>query len=129
MNATFSSIWNGGFEVATDCDIDVTTRKILYIESSDENSDDDGDELEFLDEQFVTVGDLKLKALNFDDFQNLWIDQECECTEDSEFLKQLIAECDDFEEMFTIIGEWSNKPVIQRVTDFLERNEACYFED
>jgi len=125
MKAIFTSSWDFGTDLSSVCEIDVTTRKVTDIESLDV----DDVELFNLDEQYVTVGDLKLKALNFEDFQDLWIDQECECTEDNELLKQLIAECDDFQEMFTIIGEWSNKPVIQRVTEFLERNEACYFED
>ena len=125
MIGEFVSLWDGDVEISTSCEIDVTTRKVTNIESVDVDDED----LYNLDEQFVTVGELKFKALNFNDFQDLWIDQECEKSDDNEELKAEIAACNDFDELFHVVGLWSHTPVIQRVTEFLERNEACYFED
>ena len=125
MKATFVSVWDFGTRLSSSCEIDVTTRKVTDIESVDV----DDSELFNLDEEFVEFGDTKLKALNFDNFQNLWIDQECEKSDDNEQLKSEIAACNDFDELFHVVGLWSNKPVLERVTEFLERNEACYFEN
>ena len=125
MKAIFTSSWDFGTDFSSVCEIDVTTRKVTDIESVDVDDED----LYNLDEQFVTVGELKFKALSFDDFQDLWIDQECEKSDDNEELKAEIAACNDFEELFHVVGLWSHTPVVQRVTEFLERNEACYFEN
>ncbi len=128
MIGEFVSLWDGDIEISTSCEIDVTTRKVTDIESVD-GIDDDGEEVENLEDQYVRVGDLKFKALSFDDFQDLWIEQECEKSDDNEELKAEIAACNDFEELFHVVGLWSHTPVIQRVTAFLERNDACYFEN
>lgn len=50
-NATFTSVWDGGFEVETSCKVDMDTRKVFDIEVSDIDSDD----LEVLDYEYVVI--------------------------------------------------------------------------
>lgn len=53
-NAEFTSVWEG-YEVTTSCKVDTETREIFDIEKVDTPTDDDGNELEILDREYVTV--------------------------------------------------------------------------
>lgn len=53
--ATFTSVWNGGYEITTSCKVNTVTREIFDIKIVDTLTDDEGDELEILDREYVTV--------------------------------------------------------------------------
>lgn len=53
--AEFTSVWNGGYEITTPCKVNTVTREIISIEKTDIYVDDNGDDLEILDEEYVTV--------------------------------------------------------------------------
>lgn len=48
-NATFTSVWNGGYEVTTNCKVNTNTREVFDIEKEDR------EELDCLEKEFVTV--------------------------------------------------------------------------
>lgn len=48
---TYTSVWDGGCEVTTNCKIDMETKEVFDIEISDV----DADWLEVLDEEYVTI--------------------------------------------------------------------------
>ena len=52
--ATFTTVWDG-YEITTSCKVNTVTREIFDIEKIDVPTDDDGDELEILDREYVTV--------------------------------------------------------------------------
>jgi len=55
-NVLFISVWNGGFEVTTNAIYDPKTKKVSNIEVyGGELVDEDGDELEFLEGQFIEL--------------------------------------------------------------------------
>jgi hypothetical protein len=132
MKAEFVSVWDDGVEVRSSCDIDLNTREVINIFNSDVEDLD----LDILQEQYVVVyindfgGHLKLRALNISDFIDLWIAQECNLVDkdDREQLINEIKECEDFNILFPVISLWSTKDTMERVREFLVRNEACYFE-
>ncbi len=70
-----------------------------------------------------------MKKLTLKDFQELWVPQECEVDEDQEQLETAIEESDDWEELFTTIRMWSNKPLVERVNNFLKRNNAELYSE
>lgn len=59
--AAFTSVWQGN-EITTPCKVDTVTREIFDIEKIDTPTDDDGDELEILDRQYVTVDGIEYCA-------------------------------------------------------------------
>lgn len=124
MKATFVSVWDGGIEVVTNCNFDTHTRIVSDIEYSNV------DGIEVLDDEYVILeDDTRLKVLNFDKFQSLWIEQETNKCDDTESYIEVLDECTDFDELFMVISIWSHKPLIERVNDFLIRNNACYYVD
>ena len=52
--AMFTSVWEG-CEITTPCKVNTVTREIFDIEKVDTPTDDDGNELEILDREYVTV--------------------------------------------------------------------------
>jgi len=48
-DATFTSVWDGGYEVTTNCKVDMETKEVFYIETAYVG------EVEILERQFVTV--------------------------------------------------------------------------
>lgn len=68
-NVLFISVWNGGFEVTTNATYDPKTKIVSDIELYDgELIDEDGDELEFLDGQFIELqSGERLKVKNDED--------------------------------------------------------------
>lgn len=53
-NATFVSVWDGGYEVSTRCWADLASRTVCDVEIA-EPYDDEGDELEHLDSQYIVM--------------------------------------------------------------------------
>lgn len=60
--ATFTSVWNGGYEITTSCKVNTVTREIFDIEIAGDLVDDEGDELEILDREYVTVDGIEYCA-------------------------------------------------------------------
>lgn len=61
--ATFTSVWDG-YEITTPCKVNTVTREIFDIEKIDAPVDDDGDELENLDREYITVDGVEYCARN-----------------------------------------------------------------
>lgn len=60
IDATFTSVWDGGASrITTPCKIDKKTRQIVEIETDP----DSGDDLDILDEEFVTVERIRYPAV------------------------------------------------------------------
>lgn len=51
--ATFTSVWDGGYEITSDCKINPETHEIVEIEEKEGIVD--GEEVEILDREYVTV--------------------------------------------------------------------------
>ena len=62
--ATFTSVWNGGYEITTHCKVNTVTQEIFDIEVADNLVDEDGDELEILDREYVTIDGIEYCAEN-----------------------------------------------------------------
>lgn len=54
-NATFISVWDGGFELLSSCKVNTETREVFNIEQFEDAVDDDGDELENLIREYIIV--------------------------------------------------------------------------
>lgn len=67
-----------------------------------------------------------MEKLNFETFKEKWLEQETESTSsgDKEQLDFEISESSDWSEFFQVIRMWSSKPLQERVTNFLERNNS-----
>lgn len=65
-NATFTSVWDGGYEVTTDCKVNMETREIFDIEMSEV-----GDSLDVLEAEFVTIDGIDYAVSN-DDMTEYW---------------------------------------------------------
>ena len=48
-NATFTSVWNGGYEVTTNCKVNMDTKEVFDIEKAGV------DGLDVLDEEYITI--------------------------------------------------------------------------
>lgn len=119
MTAIYVSVWDGGVEVKTSCDYNVENRTVSDIDSADVDVDN-------LEREYVQLDDgTEITVMDFDTFNQKWIEQECKCDDDQDQLENEIGECSDYDEMFDVIRKWSHKPATARVAAFLERNEAC----
>lgn len=47
-NATYTSVWDGGYEVTTDCKVNMKTKKVFDIKSADVDVD-------ILEKEYVTI--------------------------------------------------------------------------
>jgi ribosomal protein S16 len=125
VKAIFKSYWDGdGTCISTICEYNPTHRTVSNVVAVDVE-----DTLEFLDKEEIEVGDETLTLFNFDKFQDVWLEQECDKTDFVDKLKKEIGECRDFEDLFSVISLWSNKPLLERVIPFLERNNACILDE
>lgn len=58
IDVYYISVWNGGFEVVTNAKYNQNTKEVFDIQGYDgELIDEYGDELEFLDGQFIELQD------------------------------------------------------------------------
>lgn len=54
IDVLYVSVWNGGYEIKTKAKYDVKTKEVFDIESV-EAIDEDGDEVETLDEEYIIL--------------------------------------------------------------------------
>lgn len=62
-NAKFTSVWDGGYEVTTDCKVNMETREVFDIEI---NNDDNIEELNSLNYEYITIDGEEFDVLNKD---------------------------------------------------------------
>lgn len=62
-NATFTSVWDGGYEVTTDCKVNMETREVFDVEVS---NDDNIEGLNSLDYEYITIDGEEFDVLNKD---------------------------------------------------------------
>lgn len=65
-NATFTSVWDGGYEVTTNCKINMETREVFDIEMAGVD-----DSLDVLEAEFVTIDNI-VYAVSNDDMTGYW---------------------------------------------------------
>ena len=68
-NATFTSVWDGGYKVTTDCKVDMETREVFDIEMSEVD-----DSLETLDFEYITIDGEDFDVFSIDEVKdtNFW---------------------------------------------------------
>ena len=68
-NATFTSVWDGGYEVTTDCKVDMETREVFEIAMSEVN-----ESLEILEREYITVDGEEFDVFSVDEVEdgNFW---------------------------------------------------------
>ena len=62
-NGKFTSVWDGGCEVTTNCKVDMETREVFDIEV---NNDDNIEGLNSLDYEYITINGEEFDVLNKD---------------------------------------------------------------
>ena len=67
-NAKFTSVWDGGYEVTTDCKVDMKTREVFDIKVN-ENVDEIED-LNSLDCEYITIDGEKFDVFSVDEVEN-----------------------------------------------------------
>ena len=65
-NATFTSVWDGGDEVTTNCKVNIETREVFDIERVEVD-----DSFDVLDTEFVTIDGVDYSVSN-DDTAEYW---------------------------------------------------------
>lgn len=60
-NAKFTSVWDGGYEVITNCKVNMETKEIFDIETVDVDVD-------ILEEEYVTINDKKYSVFEIDGY-------------------------------------------------------------
>ena len=68
-NATFTSVWDGGYEVTTNCKVDMETRKVFDIELIEVD-----ESLEHLDREYITIDGEEFDVFSVDEVEdgNFW---------------------------------------------------------
>ena len=66
-NATFTSVWDDGYEVTTNCKVDMETREVFDIEVNDNTEDIES--LNGLDREYITVDGEEFDVLNADEYE------------------------------------------------------------
>lgn len=61
--AAFTSVWDGGYEVTTDCKVDMETREVFDIEI---NNSDNIEGLNSLDYEYITIDGEEFDVLHKD---------------------------------------------------------------
>ena len=67
-NATFTSVWDGGFEITTNCKVNTETKEVFDIEISEGTAD----MVNELDEEFVTIDGEEYSVSNDNDYTEYW---------------------------------------------------------
>ena len=65
-NATFTSVWDGGYEVTTNCKVNMETKEVFDIEMAEVD-----DNLDILEAEFVTIDGIDYAVSN-DDITEYW---------------------------------------------------------
>jgi hypothetical protein len=70
-NATFTSVWDGGYEVTTNCKVDMETREVFDIEVNDS---DNIEKLNELDREYITIDGEEFDVFSVDEVEdgNFW---------------------------------------------------------
>lgn len=68
-DATFTSVWDGGYEVTTNCKVNMETKEIFDIEMAEVD-----DNLDILEAEFVTIDGIDYAVSN-DNITEYWYDQ------------------------------------------------------
>ena len=68
-NAKFVSVWDGGYEITTNCKVDMETREIFDIEMVEVD-----ESLEHLDNEYIIIDGEKFDVFSVDkvEDQNFW---------------------------------------------------------
>ena len=68
-NATFTSVWDGGYEITTDCKVDMETREVFDIEIREVD-----ESLEHLDNEYITIDGEDFDVFSVDEVEdaNFW---------------------------------------------------------
>lgn len=68
-NATFTSVWDGGYEVTTNCKVDMETREVFDIEMREVD-----ESLEHLDNEYITIDGNNFDVFSIDEVEdaNFW---------------------------------------------------------
>ena len=68
-NATFTSVWDGGYEVTTNCKVDMETREVFDIEMREVD-----ESLEHLDNEYITINEESFDVFSVDEVEdaNFW---------------------------------------------------------
>ena len=68
-NATFTSVWDGGYEVTTNCKVDMETREVFDIEMRKVD-----ESLEHLDNEYITIDGEDFDVFSVDEVEdaNFW---------------------------------------------------------
>ena len=68
-NAKFTSVWDGGYEVTTDCKVDMETRKVFDVELIEVD-----ESLEHLDREYITIDGEEFDVFSVDEVEygNFW---------------------------------------------------------
>ena len=61
INATFTSVWDGGYEISTDCRINLKTREIVEIKTVEDP------DVEILNYEYITINSEDFPACHKDD--------------------------------------------------------------
>ena len=68
-NATFTSVWDGGYEVKTNCKVDMETREVYDIEMVNV-----GESFKHLDNEYITIDGEDFDVFSIDEVEdaNFW---------------------------------------------------------
>ena len=66
-NGTFTSVWDGGYEVTTNCKVNTETREVFDIEIAEVD-----DSLDVLEAEFVTIDGIDYSVSNDDEDTEYW---------------------------------------------------------
>ena len=61
-NATFTSVWDGGYEVTTGCKVNMETKEVFDIEIEDDPEIIDG--LDMREKEYITIDDVDYSVYN-----------------------------------------------------------------
>lgn len=61
-NATFTSVWDGGYEVTTDCKVNMETREVFDIELAEVD-----ESLDILEKEYVVIDDVEYPVFQLSD--------------------------------------------------------------
>ena len=67
-DAIFTSVWDGGVEITTNCKVNTKTKEIFDVQKY---NGDDLEPLESLEEEYITIDGERYEALNTADFPNI----------------------------------------------------------
>lgn len=61
-NATFTSVWDGGYEVTTNCKVNMETREVFDIELAEVD-----ESFEILEKEYVVIDDVEYPVFQLSD--------------------------------------------------------------